>query len=357
MRVILSGGGTGGPVTPLLAVAEVLREKDPQLELLWLGTDQGPERQLVESENIIFKSIAAGKLRRYFSWQNFVDPFRVIKGFFQSLKIIDRFKPAVILSAGGFVSVPVIWAGWLKRVPSLVHQQDYQPVLAVKLILPFVKRVTVGLEETKKFFPSRKVVWTGHPIRRFLLEASREEAIKFFNLDLNLPTVLVTGGGTGALGLNLLVSQSLPELLKFYQVIHLTGEGKSEPAALPVELKMYYHRYDFLNKEMGLALAAADLVVSRAGASSTFEIASLAKPAILIPLPNSPQEKNAKVYADKQAALVISQSELSSEKLTSSIKQLIDNIDRRNQLAANVKKINPPGAAEKIAEEIWKIKK
>lgn len=357
MRVLLSGGATAGPVTPLLAVVGEIRATKPETEFLWLGTYKGPEKVLVEGENIKFQAISSGKLRRYFSWDNFFDHFRQVWGFFQALKIVHDYKPDVILSAGGYVSVPVIWAGWLQGVPSIVHQQDYQPILSVKMVQPFVKLITVSFPDTVKFFPVGKAKWVGHPVRQFFFDAKKDVAKKFFHLDPNLPTLLITGGGTGALSLNEICYRALPEILQFCQVIHLTGSGKAVKQNLPPDLASRYHQFEFLNQEMAMAYAASDVVVSRAGASAAFELASLAKPVIFVPLPNSPQEKNAAVFQNNKAAIVLGQKYLTPQQLSSQVNKLISDPASRSELSRNISALNPPDAAKRFVQEIWQLKK
>jgi len=362
MRILLSGGGTMGSVSPLLAIAEKIKEKEDVVNFLWLGTKKGPEKKIIEKNNIIFKSIYGGKFRRYFSFKNFIDPLLILIGFFQSFFILLKFKPDIILTAGSFVSVPVVWAGWFLNIPSIIHQQDIRKGLANKLMTPFAYRITVTFEKFLKEFPSHKVVWTGNPIREELKVKSEklelEEIKKIFNLEKDLPTLLVMGGGTGALELNKLVVQALPKLLKFCQVIHLTGRNKnSKFQILDSELKNRYHSYEFLTEKMKYAYLVADLVVSRAGMGTLTELSVLAKPAIIIPIPNSHQEENANFFKKHQAAIMLSQINLTPEKLTEKIKKLLQNKEKLVSLSENIHKLIKADAAEIIIEEIFKIVK
>jgi len=351
MKVILTGGGTGGSVTPLLAVANKIKEKQTKTEFLWIGTKHGPAGELVKANNIQFKAIFSGKLRRYFDWQNFTDPFLILIGFVQSLIIISRFKPAVIVSAGSFVSVPVIWAGWILRVPGLIHQMDLRPGLANKLMARFASRVTVTFEESVSDFQVSQAVWTGNPIRPEIFAGSKDGARKIFNLEHYLPTVLVIGGGTGALRINEIIAQALPGLVKFCQIIHITGKDRRVTKAEPAR----YHCYEFLTADLKDALAAADLVVSRCGIGALTELSALNKPAILIPMPDSHQELNGQYFEEKKAGIVLDQKQLTPEHLVGYIKYLLTNRGVLNKLGQNIGKITKQNGAESIAREVLKL--
>ncbi|MFA6215893.1 MAG: glycosyltransferase, partial [Patescibacteria group bacterium] len=208
MKILFSGGGTIGSVSPLIAVYEEIKKQHPGAEFLWLATSDGPEDKLIGSYQIPLKKIFAGKFRRYFSWQNFFDPILIIFGFFQSLLIILKFKPQAVISAGGFVAVPVTWAAWLCRRPVLILQQDIRPGLANKLMARFASIIAVAFPKSLADFPGPKTVLTGNPVRPEILAGSREAGYKFFNFSPQLPTVLILGGGTGALSINRLVAGS-----------------------------------------------------------------------------------------------------------------------------------------------------
>jgi len=219
MKILLSGGGTLGSVSPLIAVWQKIFEQKPDSQALWVGTKDGPEKDFVKNYKLDYRSITAGKLRRYFSLKNLLDPFLVLMGFFQSLKIIKEFKPQIIISAGGFVSVPLAWAGKFKKVPVLIHQQDVRPGLANKLMASSAEKITVTFEKSLKDFPIEKVTLTGNPVRQEIFNGSKEEAYNFFKLDFNIPTVLILGGGTGSLAINKLVWMSLRKLTENMQLM------------------------------------------------------------------------------------------------------------------------------------------
>lgn len=343
-NILLTGGGTAGSVSPLLAIVEDLK-KSGGCEFLFIGTKNGVERRMVEAAGLPYRAIAAGKLRRYFDWRNLSDVFRIKLGFWQALFLILKERPDLVLSAGSFVSVPVVWAAWLLRVPIFVHQQDVRPGLANRLMAPFAKIITVTFERSLADY-GKKAVWTGNPHRfpisdfRFSIEKARER----FKLKDNLPVVFVFGGGTGAEGINRLVEEGLDSLLSFCQIVHSTGQGK-----MTAKRHEDYHPYEFLNaEEMAMALAAADLVVSRAGLGALTEIAAAGKPAIIIPLPDSHQEDNAALLLEKESAIVLNQKVLDSDSFVAAVKELLDNAEKRKILSENIGGLMKKGASEKI---------
>ncbi|TSC96323.1 MAG: UDP-N-acetylglucosamine--N-acetylmuramyl-(pentapeptide) pyrophosphoryl-undecaprenol N-acetylglucosamine transferase [Parcubacteria group bacterium Athens1014_10] len=355
LKIMLTGGGTIGSVSPLLAISQKIKEKNSEVKFLFLGTYKGRvEKELVKNYKIPFQPIFSGKLRRYLSFKNFIDLIFIFLGFVQSFFIILKFRPNVIVSAGSFVSVPVIWAGWILKIPSLIHQQDAVPGLANKLMAPFATKITVVFEKSLKDFPKDKTILTGNPTREDIFAGDKKRAREIFKLEKDLPVILFIGGGTGALALNKLIIEALLELTKFCQIIHLTGKNKN----LLVDLKNFggnYHAYDFLTKEMPDAYAAADLVVCRAGMGTLTEISLMGQPAIIIPIPNSHQEKNAEIFSQKNAAILLNQRELTPEILIQEIKNLLNNQEKLKILSENINKVMKSGAMEKIIEEINKI--
>jgi len=351
MKIVFTGGGTMGSVTPLLAVAEKMQQVEPTTDFFWIGTKSGPEKQLVEKYNIKFSAISGGKLRRYFSWQNFLDPFRVIAGFFQSIKFLRQTKPDVIITAGAFISVPVVWAGWFLRIPSIVHQQDIIPGLANRLMAWPAKKITVTFEESlKKFYP-KKTVWAGNPVRKSVLTGSKERAVKEFGLEKDLPTVLIVGGGTGSLAINKLVVEAMEKLVDFCQVVHVTGGNKLEAK----KQNSRYHFYEFLTDKMNDAIAAADIVVSRAGLGFLTELAAWGKPVILLPLPGTHQEANANYFSRRNAAWVLNQKETDSENFSQTIASLLYNDSDKANLSRNIKSIMKWDADQAMVDIIWEL--
>lgn len=354
-KILLSGGGTGGTATPLLAIIEELESVGSQdLSYIWLGTKQGIEREMVNKLNINYQTIFSGKFRRYFSFSNLIDPIFIILGFFQSLYIVWKEKPDLTISAGSFVSVPVVWAAWAHRVPILIHQQDVRKGLANKLMSPFTKNITVTFEKSLEDYKG-KALWTGNPIRKNITEERPDikKIKKESKLNEKLPILLVVGGGTGAQAINKIVIQSLRELTKFCQVIHIAGIGKSIGQAPDL---YNYQQVEFLDVErMTKALHVADLVVSRCGMNLLTELSYLAKPTILIPIPNSHQEDNAEIFYNAKAAIVLDQTELTPEILSNTVKKVLNNSELKNNLKKNITKVFKKNANSEIIELINKL--
>jgi UDP-N-acetylglucosamine--N-acetylmuramyl-(pentapeptide) pyrophosphoryl-undecaprenol N-acetylglucosamine transferase len=349
MRIAFAGGGTLGSVTPLLAVAKAVRERRPDAECLWIGTTYGPESRLVAEAGLEFHAISSGKFRRYLAWQNVTDLFRIIKGLFGALALFRRRRPDVLVSAGGFVAVPAVWAAWLKRIPVHLHQMDIRPGLANKLSAPFAVSMSVALDRSVKDFSSKMPVWTGNPVRPGILAGSRGEARKSFSLEDGIPTVLVMGGGTGAVTLNDLTRQAAPLLAPSAQIIHLTGQGKTVPLK---EALGRYHQLEFLTEDMKHAYAAADLVVTRAGMGALTELAALGLPAIVIPIADSHQEENAAYFADRGAASLLSEKSLTAERFAEAILGLLRDAPRSERLRSAMKQMNRTDASSAMAELI-----
>lgn len=354
-KILLTGGGTGGSVSPLLAIVEELNHPNSpyqgggvQFEFLWVGTKNGLEREMVEKERIKFIAIVGGKWRRYFSWQNFFDIFKIKLAFWQSLFILLKSRPDLIISAGSFVSAPVVWAAWLLGIKILIHQQDVRPGLANKLMAPFAKIVTVAFEKSLLDY-GKKAVWIGNPIKHsFKFPISN---FKFPNINKNLPVVLILGGGTGAEAINNLIWQSLDKLTEFCQVIHLTGRNKVN-TNYNLQIKNYI-KYEFLNtKQMAEVYSLANIVVSRCGLGVLSELSYLGKSTILIPLPDSHQEDNADIFIKSQAAIILKQKELTSEKLINEIKKLIQDKNLQKILSQNIKNVMRQGANEAMVKII-----
>lgn len=354
--IVFSGGGTGGSVSPLLAVAEDLPalagKNGGEIESYWLGTKDGIEKKMIGGLAIKYQGISGGKLRRYFSWKNFRDFFLIAAGFFQSLSFFRRVKPDIFLTAGSFVSVPAAWAAWLSRVPVLVHQQDVRPGLANKLMAPFARVITVTFEKSVADYGA-KAVWTGNPVRRLVRDLAEEDESAKPEAKGKKPLLLVMGGGTGAAAINDLIGEIKDDLLKFCRIIHQTGQGKRTDSK---ELPADYQIREFIEPaELIPLLAEAGLVVSRAGMASLTELAYLRKPAIIIPMPDSHQEENAAIFSSVGAAMVLSQGRLTATKLLQAINEIMNNENRQFLFQENMEKAMKPGANEKLVEIIAKI--
>ncbi|HLI28728.1 MAG TPA: glycosyltransferase [Chloroflexota bacterium] len=352
LRVLLAGGGSGGSATPVLAVGLALRARRPDTLFLFVGTAAGPEHALAEAAAIPFAAVAAGKLRRYWDWRNLVDIGRVPLGVLQASRLVRAFRPHVAFGAGGFASVPPLLAAALAGVPVLIHQQDVVPGLANRLLTPCARRISVTFPDSRRHFPARRTVVRGNPVRPGILTGDPERARARFGLEPQTPTLLVTGGGTGALELNRRVAAAVPLLTAFCQVLHLTGRGRAVP---PACAHPRYHAYEFLVDEMADALAVADLVISRAGLGAISELAALGKPMVLVPLPGSHQLANARAVARAGAARVVDQAALTPERLTGLVRELLDDAPGRAALGAAARRLLPADAAERLAADLLQL--
>ncbi|NJD01867.1 MAG: undecaprenyldiphospho-muramoylpentapeptide beta-N-acetylglucosaminyltransferase [Ruminiclostridium sp.] len=277
--IVLTGGGTSGHVTPNIALLPGLREKAWSIN--YIGSKNGIEKQLMENEGIHYHSINTGKLRRYFDLRNFSDIFKVADGFRQAFLLLGKLKPDIVFSKGGFVSCPVVWAAWFRKIPVVIHESDMTPGLTNKLSMPFSKKVCYTFPESKGFFPVDKAVFTGIPIRECLLKGDKTLGLKLCAFSSTKPVVMVIGGSQGSEIINKTVRNALEILLKTFQICHICGRGnvKSEYSDITG-----YHQFEYVDKELAHLFAASDIVVSRAGATALFEILALKKPALLIPL-------------------------------------------------------------------------
>lgn len=283
MRIILTGGGTAGHIIPNIAIIEELKTKSPQTELLYIGSANGPEKAMVENAGVAFQSVSCGKLRRYLSFENIKDFFRIPKGIFQSRRILKKFHPDKVFSKGGFVSVPVVIAAWMLKIPVIMHESDLSPGLANKICALFANKICVSFSESKKYFKKKNVIVTGNPVRKWLFFGSKEKGFELTSFDSRKPVVLVMGGSLGAKEINDLLFSHLPGLLKYCQVVHITGKGKGDIKTVRNKLKGY-KQFEYLDQDLAHIYAISDLVVCRAGANTLAEISALKLPCILIPL-------------------------------------------------------------------------
>lgn len=352
MKIILSGGGTLGPVVPLLAAAKMYQKKYPQTEFIWVGTADGPERSVVEKNGFKFVVFPSGKFRRYFSLTNILDVFKIIVAFLKAIFFLHSTKPNLLISFGGFVSVPLHWAGGLFGIKSWIHQQDFEVGLANKLMMPFAYRITVTLEKNLKNFPKNRTEWIGNPVRQDIFIADKISAKQFFSIQTDLPVVLVMGGGTGSLIINKLIVEALPLLENVCEIIHLTGKDRSvQLAGDATKIFANYHPVEFLNEEMCLAYALAEIVVSRGGFASISELAALSKPTILIPKEGHQQE-NVKFITDAGAAFLIDERVANGTELANTIKQLLEDKNAQEEMADKIHAILPPTLDGKVIEII-----
>jgi UDP-N-acetylglucosamine--N-acetylmuramyl-(pentapeptide) pyrophosphoryl-undecaprenol N-acetylglucosamine transferase len=361
MKILFSGGGTMGSVSPLVAIYEELKTRESNLEVLWLGTKKGPEKEFLAKYNIPFKIVTSAKLRRYLSGWNLLAPFSFWIGVIHAYCILRKFKPDVILTAGSFVAVPIIFSARLLKITSFVHQQDLEIGLANKLMAKWATVVTVTFEESLNNFKSKNIITIGNPVRQEVFNGNKDKALQFFQLKPDLPTLLITGGGTGAQIINQVVFESLGQLIPKYQIIHLTGKDKSiiqqikdfYPRDILKLIGERYRAYEFLSQENYDAMALADLVISRAGFSTLTELAVLSKPSIIIPIPGH-QEINAQYFAKYNAIKILAQDKLNKENLIQAIEYLMQNSGEREHLAQNISQLMDNGAAGRYVDLIFK---
>ena len=323
-RIILTGGGTAGHVTPNIALIPRLRELGYDIQ--YIGSYAGIEKELIEPFGIPYHGISSGKLRRYFSVQNFTDPFRVIKGFGEARKLIKELKPDVIFSKGGFVSVPVVLAGKKSKVPVIIHESDMTPGLANKIAIPSATKVCCNFPETLECLPEGKAVLTGSPIRQELLSGNKIAAMDMCGFTADKPVILVIGGSLGSVIVNNAVREALPELLNKFQVIHLCGKGKTDES---LNSTKGYCQFEYIKNELRDIFALADIVISRAGANAICELLALRKPNLLIPLSakasRGDQILNARSFERQGFSMVIEEENLSKESLLQAVQNLYDN--------------------------------
>lgn len=326
-KIVLTGGGTAGHVTPNIAIIPRLQEMG--YEVSYIGTYDGIEKKLIEDVGIPYYGISSGKLRRYFSWQNFTDPFRVLKGYREAKKLMKKLNPDVVFSKGGFVTVPVVFAASKRHIPIVIHECDMTPGLANKLALPKASKVCCNFPETKNDFPEGVATVTGTPIRPELFNGNADAAFTFCGFKEHKPTVLVVGGSTGSASVNNAVRACLDTLLKEYNVIHICGKDKTDKNLESVE---GYRQFEYVKKELPDMFALADLVISRAGANAICELHALRKPNILIPLPlkqsRGDQILNAESFEKSGYSKVLAEEDIKEDTLVNAVHEVFRNKDK-----------------------------
>lgn len=323
-KILLTGGGTAGHVTPNIALLPHLKEAG--FEVFYVGSYEGMEKELIEAQGIPYYGISSGKLRRYFDPKNFSDPFKVIKGLGQAVHLMHKLKPHVVFSKGGFVSVPVVLAAKLCRVPAVIHESDITPGLANKIAIPGATKVCCNFPETMNYLPAGKAVLTGSPIRRELLSGNASAARALCGFDESRPVLFIIGGSSGSVVINNAVREALPELLEQFQVVHMCGKGNLEPSLAPTH---GYHQFEYIGKELSDIFAMSALVVSRAGANSICELQALRKPNLLIPLSaaasRGDQLLNAASFEKQGFSKVLLEENLTAQTLVTAVKELYEN--------------------------------
>ena len=330
-KIVLTGGGTAGHVTPNIALLPAL--KDADYEIFYIGSYEGIEKRLIADFDIPYYGISSGKFRRYFDLKNFSDPFRVIKGYKEARKILKTINPDVVFSKGGFVSVPVVRAAADLHIPCIIHESDMTPGLANKLCIPVAKKICCNFPETLKCMPADKTILTGSPIRSELTKGNKIAAYDLCGFSANKPVIMVIGGSQGASSINQVVREALPKLLEDFQVVHICGKDKVDNLMLSIP---GYKQFEYLKSELKDVFAMADVVVSRAGANAICELLALNKPNVLIPLSvgsRGDQILNASSFEEQGFSIVIREEALDCFYLTDKIHELYCN---RNQYIENM---------------------
>ncbi len=367
MRVIVTGGGTGGHVSPAVAVIEELRAQSGAqgwpLTLLYIGSKAGAEREMISAMGIPYVSVPVGKLRRYLSWKTPPDLARIPVGVVMATRQVGRFKPDVIFSTGGFVSVPTVLAGWLRHVPSLVHEQTALVGLANRIAARFANVVAISYESSRPYFAkARRVVLSGNPVRQVVFGGAAEQGYRRFGLDESVALVYITGGAQGSHILNQAVSAALPQLLAQATIVHQCGNGpdgsradlrdlQARRAALPPNLQARYAVLPFVRGEIADIYAAARLVIGRSGAGTLNELAALGKPAILVPLASSAegeQLRNAELMKAAGGAVIIPEAALNADRLSAKVGELLADPARLITMGQAAQALAQPHAAETI---------
>ena len=350
-KIVLTGGGTAGHVTPNIALIPRLRELG--YEITYIGSYEGIEKKLIEAEGIPYYGISSGKLRRYFDLKNFSDPFRVLKGIREAKALIKQIDPDVVFSKGGFVSVPVVRAAAGRHVPVIIHESDMTPGLANKLSIPAASKICCNFPETVSSLPAGKAVLTGSPIRAELMSGSREKGLTFTGLDGKKPVLMIIGGSLGATPVNDAVRRILPELLKTFDVVHLCGKDKLDAS---LNDTAGYRQYEYIREELPDLFALADVVISRAGANAICELLALRKPNLLIPLSakasRGDQILNAASFEKQGFSVVVDEDTMTDDSLLAAITRLYEERDTYRQAMEQTTQKDSVTVITELIEEV-----
>ena len=365
MRILFTGGGTGGHIFPIIAIKETFSGDD---DFYYLGPNSFAKENLTR-QRIKTRFILTGKLRRYFNLQAPIDLIKILFGIIQSFWHLSFIMPDVIFSKGGYGSFPVVFVGWIYRIPIILHESDSAPGLANRILAKFAKKIILSFAGSKVYFPKHqeKLVLIGNPIREELTQGDKNQGKELFKITSNKPVILIIGGSQGAQKINETVLSILTRLLEVAEIIHISGERNAKDVAQESEkilkyyegLKYYYHLYSFLPAEqLKHAYAVADLIVNRAGAGSIYEIAACGKPSIIIPLPNAAsdhQRKNAHDFAQTNGSIVLEQENLTPNIFLEQISKLLSDPNKLKEMGEEAKTFYKPNIAEKIRDEIIKL--
>lgn len=350
-KIVFTGGGSAGHVTPNIAIIPKLQEAGWTVE--YIGSESGLEKQIIEDFGIPYHGISSGKLRRYFDLKNLKDPFKVMKGTVQSFLLLKKIKPQMIFSKGGFVSVPVIIGGWLNRIPIIIHESDMTPGLANRISIPFATKVCVTFPETLRHFAADKAVETGPPLRTEVLKGNAEQGRQFCGFSKELPVLLIMGGSLGAKAINQAVRANLPRLTVQFQIVHICGKGQTDRKFDGI---LGYKQFEYVGAELPDLFAMSDLVVSRAGSNAIFEILALKKPNILIPLTKEAsrgdQIINARSFEKMGYSRILYEEDLTEASLWEAINELYR--DRQKYISA-MKDKQLSNSVDKIVELIEEV--
>lgn len=347
-KIVLTGGGTAGHVTPNIALLPSLREAG--FDVAYIGSYDGIEKKLIEEFNVPYYGISTGKFRRYLDLKNFTDPFKVIKGYGEALKLMKELKPDIVFSKGGFVSVPVVLAAKARKIPVISHESDMTPGLANKIAKPAATKICCNFPETINHLPADKAVLTGTPIRQELLMGNRLAGLEFCGFTSDKPVIMVVGGSTGAVHVNEAIHSILPRLLEKFQIVHLCGKGKLDEKFSNIP---GYIQFEYVNKELRDVFAAADIVISRAGANAICELLALKKPNLLIPLSarasRGDQILNANSFKAQGYSLVLEEENMTDDVLYDMITELYE---KRHEYAETMKSSSQSNAIPVIMDLI-----
>ena len=326
-KIVLTGGGTAGPGTPNLALLPYLKQEG--YEVIYIGSQNGIERTLIEAEGIPYYGISTGKLRRYLSKENLKDVFKVLKGISEAKRLLKKLKPDLVFSKGGFVAVPVVLGAKKNHIPVIIHESDITPGLANKIAMPSARVICATFPETLQYVPKGKGVHTGTPIRKELFEGEREKGLSACGFSGEKPVLLMMGGSLGAVKLNDCLREILPELTKTFDIIHLCGKGNLDEA---LQNRTDYKQFEYVSEGLNDLFAAADFVVSRAGSNSISEFLALKKPSLLIPLSarasRGDQILNAASFEKQGFARVLDEDEMTAETMKKEIFALYENKEK-----------------------------
>jgi UDP-N-acetylglucosamine--N-acetylmuramyl-(pentapeptide) pyrophosphoryl-undecaprenol N-acetylglucosamine transferase len=347
--IVFTGGGSAGHVTPNIALMNKLRQLG--WEVRYIGSATGIEKDIIEREGVPFYPISSGKLRRYFDLKNFKDPFRVIKGVYESYRLLRRLKPAIVFSKGGFVSVPVVLGGWMNKIPVIIHESDMTPGLANKISIPFAAKVCVTFPESMQHVQNQKAMLTGLPIRERILNGKASKGYHLCDFHSQKPVILIMGGSLGSQVINQAVRNNLDRLLVQFQIVHICGNGN---VSKDIFGKRGYKQFEYISDELPDVMAMSDLVISRAGATSIYEFLLLKKPMLLIPLSlqasRGDQILNAKSFQKAGYADVLPEEELTSESLAERVETLYAKREAYKEAMSSRKETNAVETIVKLIE-------